>query len=244
MRSQIRDFSPGGRRLNDMPDRLRCDIGPSLMSVALTHSSTARFAHTGTGTVRMRFPFPIRSASTQCSSRIWKACLWSPTSSARRSPQPINKAKMARSRLPESCLLRGFGALFNRQPVADPHPKALSTLHAANARSQFRAQQSRVGSLVRKSADGGQAHIDSGWSEVVLLQEESIPEHNGPAEGQSWFRAVPADEFVDRMAIRFLRTRSRQGTAVLDCSKSGSRSTVFGFDRLPDFWRRTILAAS
>ena len=127
MRSQIRDFSPGGHRLNDMPDRLRCDIGPSLMSVALTHSSTARFAHTGTGTVRMCFPFPIRSASTQCSSRIWKSCFLSPTSSARRT-QPINKAKMARSRLPESCLPGGFGAIFW---IVQPSASCRSSLQGA-----------------------------------------------------------------------------------------------------------------
>src|SRR5262249_2003002 len=61
----------------------------------------------------------------------------------------------------------------------------------------------------RMPANGGQAHVDRGGSEVVLFQEEAIPEHNGPVEGQSWFRAAPADEFVDRMAIGFLRTRSR-----------------------------------
>jgi hypothetical protein len=42
--------------------RTRRKIGPPLMAAALVHSSTARFAHTGTGTVRMCFPLPIRSA--------------------------------------------------------------------------------------------------------------------------------------------------------------------------------------
>jgi hypothetical protein len=35
----------------------RLKIAPPLMAAALVHSSTARFAHAGTGTVRMRFPF-------------------------------------------------------------------------------------------------------------------------------------------------------------------------------------------
>jgi hypothetical protein len=42
---------------------------PALILAASVHSSMARFVHTGTGTVRMCFPLPIRSAITQCSSR-------------------------------------------------------------------------------------------------------------------------------------------------------------------------------
>jgi hypothetical protein len=177
MRSQIRDFSLGGRRLticqtafgvipspHTFSSRFtRRKIGPSPMPATLIHSSTAlrpcRYR-----TVRMCFPFPIRSATTQCSSRTWKSCLLSPTSSARRSPQPISSARMARSRLPRTlcareALQQPLG-LLGGQPVADPHPKALSTLHATNASSKFRAQQARVSGLVRKPADGGHAHVD------------------------------------------------------------------------------------
>ena len=39
------------------------------MAATLTQSSTSRLAQAGTGTVRMCFPFPIKSATTQCSSR-------------------------------------------------------------------------------------------------------------------------------------------------------------------------------
>jgi hypothetical protein len=62
--------------------------------------SPARFAHTGTGTVRMCFPLPIRSAITQCSSRTWRSSILSSTSSARRSPHPMSSARIARLRLP------------------------------------------------------------------------------------------------------------------------------------------------
>ncbi len=75
-----------------LPSRLtRRKIAPPLMPAAVVHSSTARFAHTGTGTVRMCFPLPIRSAITQCSSRTWKSSVPSPTSSARRRPHPIEQ---------------------------------------------------------------------------------------------------------------------------------------------------------
>ncbi len=38
----------------------RRKIAPPLMAAAVVHSSTARFAHIGTGTVRMCFPLPIK----------------------------------------------------------------------------------------------------------------------------------------------------------------------------------------
>jgi hypothetical protein len=43
----------------------RRKIVPSVIAAAPIHSSTARFAHKGTGTVRMCFPLPTRSAITQ-----------------------------------------------------------------------------------------------------------------------------------------------------------------------------------
>lgn len=75
-------------------------IAPPLMPAAVVHTSTARFAQRGTGTVRMCFPLPTRSAITQRSSRTWKSSVPSPSSSARRSPQPMSSARIARSRLP------------------------------------------------------------------------------------------------------------------------------------------------
>lgn len=68
----------------------------------LSPSSTARFAHARTGTVRMRLPLPIRSARTHCCSRVWRSSVLRPTSSARLSPHPISNTRMARSRLPRA----------------------------------------------------------------------------------------------------------------------------------------------
>ncbi len=82
----------------------RRKIAPLFVPAALIHSSTARFVHVGTGTVRMCFPLPIKSAITQCFSRTWKSSAPSPTSSARRSPHPLSSARIARSRFPRFAL--------------------------------------------------------------------------------------------------------------------------------------------
>jgi len=58
---------PSPQIFPSLPTRRK--IEPSFILAASVHSSTARFAHKGTGTVRMCFPLPIRSAITQCSSR-------------------------------------------------------------------------------------------------------------------------------------------------------------------------------
>lgn len=87
-------------------------ISPVLMPAASVQSSTVRFAQARTGTVRVCFPFPIRSAITQCSSRSWRSSILRPTSSARRSPHPIRSARMGRLRLPPSVFSAGFSSSF------------------------------------------------------------------------------------------------------------------------------------
>jgi hypothetical protein len=67
-----------------MPNGFACDVLAQITPVLLTarktklvvipatcaQSSTARFTQFGIGTVRTCLPFPIKSATTQCSSRI------------------------------------------------------------------------------------------------------------------------------------------------------------------------------
>jgi hypothetical protein len=48
---------------------------PVLILAASVHSSTARFAHTGTGTVRMCFPLPINAIWSRFESAIKSAPL-------------------------------------------------------------------------------------------------------------------------------------------------------------------------
>jgi hypothetical protein len=48
----------------------RRKIVPALISAVAIQASSVCLTHDGTGTVRMCFPLPIKSAMTQCSSRI------------------------------------------------------------------------------------------------------------------------------------------------------------------------------
>ena len=73
---------------------------PSPTPAALVHSWSAAFTQSGTGTVRICLPLPIKSTSAQCSSRCWTSRTWSFATSARRRPQPRRMARMARSRRP------------------------------------------------------------------------------------------------------------------------------------------------
>ena len=87
------------RSPQSLPMRLtRRKMMPALIPAATVHASRARLTHAGTGTVRICFPLPIKSAMTQCSSRIWKSSTLRPTSSARRKPHPTRIATIARSR--------------------------------------------------------------------------------------------------------------------------------------------------
>ena len=70
-------------------------IFPSPIPAATVHSSSARFAHSGIGTVRMCPPLPIKSTMAQCSCRFCTSLISNPTNSDRRSPQPKSNASMA-----------------------------------------------------------------------------------------------------------------------------------------------------
>jgi hypothetical protein len=100
--------------------------------------------------------------------------------------------------------------LLDGEPIADPHAETFGTLNVSDAGGQARTQQARIGSFVSQAPDSGQADVDGGGSAFVLLQEEPIREHNCPVESQARLQAVPADEFVYRVAVRHLRTRGWQ----------------------------------
>ena len=85
----------------------RRKIRPVAISAAVIHSSTTSLAQIGTGTGRIRFPFPARSAITRWSSRTWRSSLLSPTSSARLRPHASNSANAARSRFSRRASMAG-----------------------------------------------------------------------------------------------------------------------------------------
>ena len=71
---------------------------PSVIFATAIHVSILTFTAAGTVTVRSRFPFPTRSGMTHRPSRCRIRSTSRPTSSARRSPQEIKKARGWRGR--------------------------------------------------------------------------------------------------------------------------------------------------
>jgi hypothetical protein len=57
---------------------------------------------------------------------------------------------------------------------------------------------------------GTQAEIDRSWRKVTRFQMHSVSDHYGIAERQSWFGAVPVNEFVDGMPITALGIGARK----------------------------------
>jgi hypothetical protein len=53
-----------------------------------------------------------------------------------------------------------FGALLCTQPIAGAKPKLLYTLHSADPRSQFRAEQARIGSFMGEPSNRRQLLVD------------------------------------------------------------------------------------
>jgi len=89
-------------------------------------------------------------------------------------------------------------ALIGSEPVAQSHTDPAHAFDAADADGKFGTEQAGIGGLVCHTPDRGQPEVDRCWSEV------SISKNNRAIESESWFRAVPVDEFIYRMIIRSL----------------------------------------
>jgi hypothetical protein len=59
---------------------------------------------------------------------------------------------------------------------------------------------------------------------MLLLQSNAIPSHDRFVERQSWFRAIPFDELMNRMIVGTLELAETRlfSTADFDCSRSGT----------------------
>ena len=163
MGSKVSDANTLRGRFHDVPNRLgRDSITPYLLPPIYSPENRAtidgscrgplieaHFAHIGTGTVRMCFPLPIRSAITQCSSRSWRSSILSPTSSARRSPHPMSSARIARSRLPRRSSDGGSSSkvldcsTVNQLPIRTP-------IGVAPLTRRIPAASSGLGQVVKK----------------------------------------------------------------------------------------------
>ena len=100
--------------------------------------------------------------------------------------------------------------MIGSQPITCPNAQPFGTFDSGNAGRKFRAQQTRVCSFISEAADSRETYIDGRGGEVPLLKEETISEHNRAIESESRFRAVPGNELVDRIFIRFLRCLGRK----------------------------------
>lgn len=157
-------------------------------------------------------------------------------------PTPISEGRTrGRPRECLGCACHGpFGrwrspGLIGTEPIAQPDPEFLCSLHAANARRQLRAQQAGIGGLIGQSSHGGQSQINRGRSQVASFQLQLVTEDNGLVEGQSGLGTVPSDEIVDCEPVGALRIGQAQGI------QDGYLSVVQIGKAEDSFWRGQLL---
>ena len=76
-------------------------------------------------------------------------------------------------------------------------------------------QEPAIRRFVGESANGSKPQVDSGGGILSLFEVDPVARHHGLVEGEAGFRAVPVDEFTDRMVIRALGAVG--GQTVKDC---------------------------
>jgi hypothetical protein len=86
-------------------------------------------------------------------------------------------------------------ALIGSEPVAQLHADPAYAFDAADACGKFWTQQAGISCLIRNTP-AAKRRFDRCWSEVPLFQVDSVSQNNGAIESESWFRAVPVDEFI------------------------------------------------
>ncbi|HVW77173.1 MAG TPA: hypothetical protein VHB45_06140, partial [Alloacidobacterium sp.] len=91
--------------------------------------------------------------------------------------------------------------LFNRQPVSNSTPNRFAPLTRRMPAGRSGPSSPAIGSLVRKTPNGGEPNIDCRRSKIVLLQKKAVTENDGAVEREPRFGTVPADE-VHRSHVR------------------------------------------
>jgi hypothetical protein len=94
--------------------------------------------------------------------------------------------------------------LFRRQPVAEADADAVDPFHAADARGQFRAEETSIGGLVRDPADGRETQVDRGGCVLALLKVNAVAQDHRAVEREAGLRAVPSDELPDGVIVSAL----------------------------------------
>ena len=102
------------------------------------------------------------------------------------------------------------GTLLRCQPVSETDTQPPHAFDAADARSEFRAQQPGIGRFVCNTADRCQPEVDRRRCILLLFQVDPITENDRTVEGEARLRAVPTDELTNRLLVGTLAAGGRQ----------------------------------
>ena len=91
----------------------------------------------------------------------------------------------------------------------------LYALHPPDSGRKVGTQEPAIRGFVGESANGGKPQVNSGGGILSLLEVDPVARHHSLVKGEAWFRAVPVDEFTDRMVVRPLGITG--GQTVKDC---------------------------
>src|SRR5580658_1543468 len=100
--------------------------------------------------------------------------------------------------------------LLGAQPVAETDSEISYALYPANPSSQIGAQEAGVCCLTGETADGAQSMVDGSRRELACFEVGAIAENHRSVQSKTGLRAVPIDEFVDRVAISTLAVDTGQ----------------------------------
>ncbi len=160
-------------------------------------------------------PLRTRSTMAQCSSRCCKCVKSRSANSRRRSPQPSNTARIARSRFPLSVFrvwrLPEATGFLGREPVPKPHTQLLGTFHTPDTGGEFGTEQASVCGLVGESSYRSKSSIDRSRREMPILQKDAVTGNDNLVERQSRLGAVPPNKFIDGVSDSHAWTRVNEG---------------------------------
>src|SRR5262245_56386371 len=98
-------------------------------------------------------------------------------------------------------MLKQPPALLACQPISEPNPNQPYSFHAADARRQFRTQESGVSGFISDTTDRRESQVDGRGCIVALLKVDPIAEDDRAVECQPRLRTVPGDELANGMVV-------------------------------------------
>jgi hypothetical protein len=97
-------------------------------------------------------------------------------------------------------------ALLGGQPIPRAKPELLHAFHATDSGGQFRTQQPRVGGFMSQTTYCGEVLVDRVRGQAPRFQVHAVTDDHDAVEGQTWLRAVPGNELLDRVLIHSARS--------------------------------------